>query len=247
MGNKGQFGFQVIDVEQKEGKVQQVFSDVAVRYDIMNDFMSFGLHRLWKAQLIAEINPQNDDSLLDIAGGTGDIARRFLANGGGSAVVCDLNQQMLQMGYNRAIDSNFLNHNLQWVCANAEQLPFADDSFDYCTISFGIRNVTNIDKALAEAFRILKPGGKFLCLEFSHVTPRSIAKIYDLYSFHIIPKLGKLITGNGDNYRYLVESIRLFPKAQIFANQMERCGFEFVEFKKLTFGVIAIHSGYKIA
>lgn len=246
MSKKTHYGFQIIDEQDKQEKVQKVFFDVAAKYDLMNDLMSMGLHRIWKNKLITEMHPQKNDILLDLAGGTGDIAHKFLQSGGHSATVCDLNDQMLQMGINKTIDNNLSGINIKWVCANAEELPFADDQFDYCTIAFGIRNVTNIKNVLNESYRVLKPGGKFLCLEFSHIDNPSIAKLYDTYSFKIIPKLGSIVTGNAEHYQYLVESIRQFPKAHIFAKMLKESNFKFVNFIKLTFGIVAIHSGYKI-
>lgn len=237
---KAKFGFKEVEASQKEPLVQEVFSSVASKYDIMNDLMSFGLHKGWKRDLISEISPSEGETLLDVAGGTGDVAHRFLQAGGGSAVVADLNKEMLKAGKAKLSDPR-----LSWVHANAEELPFEDNSFDYYTISFGIRNVTNIDKALAEAHRVLKPMGKFLCLEFSQVNTPVLSKLYDLYSFNIIPKIGKMVTGDEDAYRYLVESIKNFEPASRFAKLIERAGFENVGYTKLTFGVVAIHVGYK--
>jgi len=239
------FGFQKVPQEQKEAMVQKVFSDVASSYDVMNDLMSLGMHHAWKNDLVNELRPGN--SLLDIAGGTGDIARRFVQGGERTAVICDLNQEMLEAGQKRIIDDNFLwRDQLTWRHGNAEELPFADDSFDLCTISFGIRNVTNIDKALREARRVLKVGGKFVCLEFSDVSNPIIAKVYDIYSLKWIPTLGGIVADDKDAYKYLVESIRKFPNAKVFANMMEEAGFKSVWFAKKTFGVVAIHTGYKI-
>ena len=243
---KANFGFELVEENLKEPKVQQVFSDVASRYDIMNDLMSFGLHRVWKSRLISEIRPQNGNILLDLAGGTGDIAERFIASGGSKAIVCDLNKEMLKYGQDKRIDHNKRHFPIEIVHANAESLPFEEDQFDYCTISFGIRNVTNISKVLEEAYRVLKPGGKFLCLEFSQIDSKILSKVYNFYSFNVIPGVGKLVTGHSEHYKYLVESIELFPKAHVFADMMEDAGFESVKFEKLTFGVVAIHSGYKI-
>ncbi len=240
ISKKAKFGFKDVDAAQKEPLVQGVFSSVASKYDLMNDLMSFGLHKAWKRTLINEISPCREDILLDVAGGTGDVAHRFLQAGGGSAVVADLNKEMLAAGKAKLSDSR-----LSWVHTNAEQLPFEDESFDYYTISFGIRNVTNIDKALSEAFRVLKPMGKFLCLEFSQVNTPVLSKIYDTYSFNVIPKIGKVIAGDEDAYRYLVESIKNFEPAPRFAKLIERAGFQNVNYMKLTFGVVAIHFGYK--
>ena len=243
---KVNFGFELVEENLKQPKVQQVFSDVAHRYDIMNDLMSFGLHRIWKNRLISEIRPQSGNTLLDLAGGTGDIAERFIINGGSEAIVCDLNPEMLKYGQEKRIDHNQHHLPIKIVHANAEALPFEDDNFDYCTISFGIRNVTNIPEVLKEAYRVLKPGGKFLCLEFCQVDSKMLSRIYNLYSFNVIPKLGKIITGHSEHYKYLVESIKIFPEAHVFAHMMEEARFESVKFTKLTFGVVAIHSGYKI-
>jgi demethylmenaquinone methyltransferase/2-methoxy-6-polyprenyl-1,4-benzoquinol methylase len=237
---KAKFGFKDVEAGEKEPLVQGVFSSVASKYDLMNDLMSFGLHKSWKQDLINEMSPSKDDILLDVAGGTGDVAHRFLKAGGGSAVVVDLNEQMLEAGKAKFSDSR-----LAWVHANAEQLPFADESFDYYTISFGIRNVTNMDRALLEAFRVLKPMGKFLCLEFSQVNTPILSKLYDLYSFNVIPKIGKVIAGDEGAYQYLVESIKNFEPAPRFAKLIENAGFYDVDYIKLTFGVVAIHFGYK--
>jgi demethylmenaquinone methyltransferase / 2-methoxy-6-polyprenyl-1,4-benzoquinol methylase len=239
MADKIDFGFKKVAKDRKQKLVQNVFSSVASKYDIMNDFMSFGLHRLWKKTLINELSPSFNEILLDLAGGTGDIANGFLKAGGGSTVVADLNRKMLDVGKKNLPDAR-----IEWVHANAEDLPFADNVFDYCTISFGIRNVTDIDKALREAHRVLKYTGKFVCLEFSNVTNASLAKLYDRYSLNIIPYIGEKITGDREAYRYLVESIRKFPKATQFANMMKNAGFKNVEFIKLTCGIVALHIGY---
>ncbi|MCE2992256.1 MAG: bifunctional demethylmenaquinone methyltransferase/2-methoxy-6-polyprenyl-1,4-benzoquinol methylase UbiE [Candidatus Jidaibacter sp.] len=241
MSKKVSFGFKDVEESQKESLVQGVFSSVAGQYDLMNNLMSFGLHKSWKSHLISEIAPSAEDTLLDVAGGTGDVAHAFLQAGGGKATVADLNKEMLKAGKAKFPDSK-----LSWVHANAEYLPFPDNSFDYYTISFGIRNVTNIEKALAEAFRVLKPMGKFLCLEFSQVNTPIISQIYDLYSFNIIPKIGKFVAKDEDAYRYLVESIKKFEPAPRFAKLIEKVGFQNVHYTKLTFGVVAIHVGYKV-
>jgi demethylmenaquinone methyltransferase/2-methoxy-6-polyprenyl-1,4-benzoquinol methylase len=237
------FGFSDVTPGQKTSLVQEVFTQVAEKYDIMNDVMSFGLHRSWKNKIITELRPQQDDNLLDLAGGTGDIATLFLKSGGGMVTVCDLNQEMLNTGQEKAKGAAYAKK-MQWVCANAEDMPFADYSFDYCTISFGIRNVTDKMAALKEIKRVLKPGGKFICLEFSHINNDNLAKLYDWYMFNIIPKLGKLVASNETAYQYLVESIKKFPKAPMFANMMTEAGFNNVSYSKFTFGIVAMHVGY---
>ena len=248
MGEKEvNFGFEIVKESQKQQKVQKVFSEVATRYDLMNDLMSFGLHRIWKNKLIKELKPVENDFLLDLAGGTGDVALNFLQSGGGKAIICDLNNEMLAYGQKKRLNKGFFNLSLETVCANAEELPFIDNTFDYCTIAFGIRNFTNIPRALKEIKRVLKPGGQFLCLEFSQVHNEILKKLYEFYSFNIIPKIGKIVAKSEDHYRYLVESIKLFPKAQKFADIIEGAGFEFVRFSKLTFGITAIHTAYKIS
>lgn len=239
--NKTHFGFKDVNVDDKEPLVQGVFSTVASKYDVMNDFMSFGLHRWWKAELSKELNPAEHEVLLDVAGGTGDVGNLYLSKGGKSVVISDLNKEMLEQGKLKHRDAR-----ISWVHANAEKLPFPDNSFDYYTISFGIRNITNIDKALSEAFRVLKKGGKFICLEFSDVENKVIKTFYDLYSFKVIPKVGQFIANSPDSYQYLVESIRKFPKATIFRNMIENAGFTQVEYQKLSFGIVAIHIGFKV-
>lgn len=243
------FGFKNIKKSQKKSMVGEVFSSVASKYDLMNDLMSAGMHRLWKSRMVENIQPFEGAKLLDIAGGTGDISFRFIKNAkkkgiNVSVTISDINKNMLEEGRQRAIDSNILS-GVEWKIADAEKLPFKDEQFDYCTIAFGIRNVTDISKTLGEAYRVLKPGGKFVCLEFSHVEDPLLAKIYDAYSFNIIPKIGSLVAGDEDSYRYLVESIRRFPAREKFTGMMEKAGFSQIKCVALTHGVVAIHSGWR--
>jgi demethylmenaquinone methyltransferase/2-methoxy-6-polyprenyl-1,4-benzoquinol methylase len=223
---------------------------VAERYDLMNDFMSGGLHRLWKDDLVAMLNPPRGDRafrLLDVAGGTGDVAIRCARASGSNAsiVLCDISPEMLAVG-RRRVEAAKLDESISFVQGNAEALPLPDKTFDACTIAFGIRNVTHIEKALAETFRVLKPGGRFLCLEFSHVEVPILDKLYDFHSFQVIPRLGRLAAGDADSYRYLVESIRRFPPQKRFAKMIEAAGFERVTWRNLAGGIAAIHSGWRI-
>lgn len=243
--NQTHFGFQSINENEKESRVRGVFDSVASRYDIMNDVMSAGIHRLWKKEMVAALAPKSGQKILDVAGGTGDIAQRIRKVADCHITVCDINHAMLNEGVNRAIDRNE-REGLEWVCGNAESLPFPDDSFDAYTIAFGIRNVTHIDKALAEAYRVLKIGGRFLCLEFSHIPNETLARIYDKYSFNVIPFMGEKITGDRAAYQYLVESIRKFPTQQAFIGLMAQAGFGNVSYRNLTGGVVALHSGRKL-
>ncbi len=243
--SKTHFGYKQVDEEQKQGLVRGVFDAVASRYDIMNDLMSAGLHRLWKNDMVTMLAPRPGMHILDVAGGTGDIAFRIRERADCHVTVCDINYEMLSEGRNRAIDKNLLT-GLDWLCGNAESVPAPDESFDAYTIAFGIRNVTHIDKALAEAYRVLKPGGRFLCLEFSHLKHAILQKGYDAYSFAAIPKIGQWVTGDGQPYQYLIESIRQFPKQEKFAQMIREAGFANVQYKNLTQGVVAIHSGRKI-
>lgn len=246
MTNKTHFGYKEVDVADKARLVGGVFSSVASKYDVMNDAMSLGVHRLWKDRMISELNPRMGSALLDVAGGTGDIAFRFLNKSQDSNVmVCDINPQMLMEGRKRAVDRNIL-HNIAWACGDAEKLPMPTSSFDYYTIAFGIRNVTNIENALAEAYRVLKPGGRFICLEFSHVDNPLLSKIYNMFSFKIIPQIGKVVAGDEASYRYLVESIRKFPKQEEFSRMIRLAGFENVKSKDLSGGIVALHSGWKV-
>jgi len=245
MSNTTHFGFRTVPEDEKTPLVRGVFDSVASRYDVMNDLMSAGLHRLWKNDMVAMLHPKNGMCIIDVAGGTGDIAFRMLKRAACHVTVCDINQHMLDEGRNRAIDRNLL-HNVDWVCGNAEALPLPDDSFDAYTIAFGIRNVTHIDVALREAYRALKIGGRFLCLEFGHVQHEWMQKIYDAYSFHAIPKIGEFVTGSGEPYKYLVESIRQFPDRETFAGMIRAAGFSNVQYRSLTQGVVAIHSGWKL-
>ena len=245
MSNTTHFGFRTVDEEEKSSLVRDVFDNVAPRYDVMNDLMSAGLHRLWKNDMVGWLAPRPGMRILDVAGGTGDIAFRMLARGSCHVTVCDINQHMLDEGRNRATDRNILHH-IEWLCADAESLPLPDNAFDAYTIAFGIRNVTHIDAALREAYRVLKPGGRFMCLEFSHLQHDWMQKCYDLYSFHAIPKIGQWVTGKGEPYQYLVESIRQFPKQDDFAAMISAAGFGNVQYRNLTQGVVAIHSGRKL-
>lgn len=241
------FGFEQVDPSEKTERVIGVFDSVAERYDIMNDLMSGGIHRLWKKKFVSMMRPAAHKALLDVAGGTGDIAFRYRKKAGPDSkiTVFDLNAEMLAVGQNRAIDRGYLN-GFDWVEGNAEKLPFHDRQFDLYSISFGLRNVTHIDDALAEAFRVLKPGGQFFCLEFSNVDNPALRKIYDAYSFSIIPKVGEIVAKDRDSYQYLAESIRQFPSRQALARRMKDAGFEHIKAIPLTGGIAAIHVGAKI-
>jgi demethylmenaquinone methyltransferase/2-methoxy-6-polyprenyl-1,4-benzoquinol methylase len=239
------FGFRTVPEQDKAGLVRAVFDGVANRYDLMNDLMSAGIHRIWKAALIDRLRPSPSMTLLDVGGGTGDIAFRFKARGGGPVLVCDINREMLAVGRNRALDNGCAD-GIDWVCADAESLPLADRSVDAVTIAFALRNVTHIDRALAEMRRVLKPGGRFFCLEFSHVAPAPLANLYDAYSFRVLPWLGEQVTGNRDAYQYLVESIRRFPPQADLAARMEAAGLAKVAWRNLSMGIAALHSGWRI-
>ncbi|RDD35702.1 Ubiquinone/menaquinone biosynthesis methyltransferase ubiE [Wolbachia endosymbiont of Cylisticus convexus] len=230
----------------KSQLVKEVFDSVANRYDIMNDIMSLGMHRLWKEKMVNSVHFKKNSKVLDIAGGTGDIAIR-IAKGEPSAqvTVCDINQNMLNRGCDKAINSNQLNFN--WVCANAESLPFEDSEFDYYTVAFGIRNFSDRKKALSEAYRVLKPDGKFICLEFApmHYQNEIFTKFYDLYSFKVIPKIGSIVAKDKNSYEYLVRSIREFPTQTNFKMEIEEVGFRNVEFCNMSYGIVALHIGTK--
>ena len=240
------FGFSEIPEAEKAGRVRGVFSSVANRYDVMNDLMSARVHRLWKEALLDWMAPRPGVRLLDVAGGTGDIAFRFLRRlkGDGEVTVCDLTEAMLEEGRRRAEAEHAFG--IDWVQGDAMDLPFADRSFDVYTIAFGIRNVTRPEKALEEAYRVLKPGGRLMVLEFSAVPQPALARAYDLYSFNVIPALGQAVTGDRDSYRYLVESIRRFPDQETFLGMIRDAGFARAAYRNLTFGVAAIHSGWRI-
>jgi demethylmenaquinone methyltransferase/2-methoxy-6-polyprenyl-1,4-benzoquinol methylase len=243
------FGFRDVPEDQKEGLVREVFSSVAGKYDLMNDLMSGGVHRLWKDAMVEWLNPQPGWRVLDVAGGTGDIAFR-IANAararGGEAeiVVCDINADMLAEGVRRAEAKG--EKTLQWINGDAEALPVPSASFDAYTIAFGIRNVTHIDRALAEARRVLKPGGRFLCLEFSQVQAPLLDTLYDKFSFSVLPRLGEMVAGDGEAYRYLAESIRRFPPQAKFAKMIEAAGLSQVKVRNMTGGIAAMHSAWKI-
>ncbi|NAZ37307.1 class I SAM-dependent methyltransferase [Rubellimicrobium sp. CFH 75288] len=244
-GRVTHFGFETIPEGDKASRVRGVFERVAARYDLMNDLMSGGLHRLWKDAMVDWLAPRDGMRLLDVAGGTGDIAFRVKRRAPGASVtVLDLTEPMLLEGRRRAEARGIAG--LSWVVGDAMALPFADASFDAWTIAFGIRNVTRPEAALAEAFRVLRRGGRLLVLEFSHVAPPLLERAYDLYSFNVIPALGGAVAGDRDSYRYLVESIRRFPDQEAFADLVRQAGFERVGWRNLTFGVAALHSGWKI-
>lgn len=240
------FGFQTVPEGEKAGKVHGVFTSVASRYDVMNDVMSAGIHRLWKDAMMDWLAPRPGQRLLDVAGGTGDIAFRFLKRApGATAVVLDMTESMLQAGRQRA-EAEDMAGSLEWVVGDAMALPFAANSFDVYTISFGIRNVTRIEDALSEAFRVLRPGGRLMVLEFSQLPNPMMQWAYDRYSFNVIPAMGQLVANDRDSYQYLVESIRRFPDQETFAGMIRAAGFENVKYRNLTMGVAALHSGWKI-
>jgi demethylmenaquinone methyltransferase/2-methoxy-6-polyprenyl-1,4-benzoquinol methylase len=242
-GETASFGYEDIRAEEKEARVGAVFSNVAKRYDVMNDAMSGGMHRLWKDRFVAKVRPQPGEAILDMAGGTGDIAFR-MAGRGAQVTVSDINQDMLDVGIERAEKRGI--SGLDWSCQNAEQLDFASRAFDAYTIAFGIRNVTHIDRALAEAHRVLNFGGRFFCLEFSTTQWPGFAQVYDLYSHHVVPRIGKLIADDADSYRYLIESIRRFPPMPVFAAMIRDAGFARVKVEPILGGLVAIHSGWKV-
>lgn len=241
------FGYKEVPVDEKEKLVGSVFSSVADKYDIMNDAMSLGVHRLWKRDFVRKAKLRPGMKCLDVAGGTGDIAMLMAREVGekGEVTVYDINKAMLDVGKERVIDKGFVGP-IKFVQGNAEDLPFEDDSFDVATVSFGIRNVTRLEKAFKEMARVVRPGGKVMCLEFSHPTNRIFSKIYDFYSFKVIPEIGNVITKDRDSYQYLVESIRKFPDQEKLKKILEKCGLYGVRYYNLTTGVAAIHVGYKI-
>ncbi|REF71832.1 MULTISPECIES: bifunctional demethylmenaquinone methyltransferase/2-methoxy-6-polyprenyl-1,4-benzoquinol methylase UbiE [Paracoccus] len=240
------FGFRTVAETDKAGLVHGVFSRVASRYDVMNDLMSGGIHRIWKTAMMDWLAPRDGQHLLDVAGGTGDIAFRFLERAPGARVtVCDMTESMLVEGRKRA-EAGQLASRLAWVTGDAMQLPFADDSFDRYTISFGIRNVTRIPDALAEARRVLRPGGRLMVLEFSQMPVPMLQWLYDRYSFNVIPVMGQIVANDRDSYQYLVESIRNFPDQETFAAMIREAGFGRVQWRNLSMGIAALHSGWKL-
>ena len=240
------FGAQTINEDDKAGKVRDLFNDVANKYDVMNDVMSLGIHRLWKEALMDWLAPRAGQKLLDVAGGTGDVSFKFLKRAGhGHATVCDLTEGMLNEGRKRA-EAAAMQDSLDWVVGDAMDLPFENNTFDVYTISFGIRNVTRPQEALNEAFRVLKPGGRLMVLEFSQLPNPAMQKAYDLYSFNVIPRMGKMIANDRDSYQYLVESIRNFPDQETFLGMVRIAGFEQAKYRNLSMGIAALHSGWKI-
>ncbi len=240
------FGFQEVPEHEKAGRVQGVFGSVASKYDVMNDAMSMGIHRIWKDAMMDWLAPRPDTRLLDVAGGTGDISFRYLKRAGRAhATVCDLTEPMLIEGRKRA-EAAAMADSLDWVVGDAMKLPFADNTFDVYTISFGIRNVTRPQEALNEAYRILRPGGRLMVLEFSQIPNDLMQKVYDLYSFNIIPKMGKVIANDSESYQYLVESIRKFPDQDTFLGMVKQAGFANAKYRNLTMGIACLHSGWKV-
>ncbi|MEP7222899.1 MAG: class I SAM-dependent methyltransferase [Novosphingobium sp.] len=237
------FGYEEVSPEEKTRRVGEVFSSVAAKYDVMNDVMSAGMHRLWKDSFVRRVKPREGEAILDMAGGTGDIAFRMAAHGA-AVTVSDINQDMLDVGLERAVERGI--DGLVWSCQNAESLSFPDRFFDAYTIAFGIRNVTRIDAALAEAYRVLRYGGRFFCLEFSTTEWPGFREVYDAYSHKLVPRLGQAIAGDGESYRYLVESIRRFPKMNEFEAMIREAGFVRTKVEPILGGLVAIHSGWKI-
>jgi demethylmenaquinone methyltransferase/2-methoxy-6-polyprenyl-1,4-benzoquinol methylase len=242
MSEKVSFGYEDIDAAEKAGRVGAIFSSVARKYDVMNDAMSGGMHRLWKDRFVRRVKPQPGETILDMAGGTGDIAFRLAAKGA-EVVVADINQDMLDVGIERAMERGI--DGLSWSCQNAEQLSYPARQFDAYTIAFGIRNVTHIDMALAEAHRVLRFGGRFFCLEFSTTEWPGFKEVYDAYSHRLVPQIGKLVAGDAESYRYLIESIRRFPPMPEFEAMIRAAGFTRTRVEPIMGGLVAIHSGWK--
>jgi demethylmenaquinone methyltransferase/2-methoxy-6-polyprenyl-1,4-benzoquinol methylase len=240
------FGSQTVREDEKAGMVRDLFSDVANKYDIMNDVMSVGIHRVWKEAMMDWLAPRAGQKLLDVAGGTGDVSFKFLKRAGhGHATVCDLTEGMLIEGRKRA-EAEQMADSLDWVVGDAMALPFEDNTFDVYTISFGIRNVTRPQEALNEAYRVLRPGGRLMVLEFSQLPNPMMQKAYDLYSFNVIPRMGQVIANDRNSYQYLVESIRNFPDQDTFLGMVRSAGFENAKYRNMTMGIAALHSGWKI-
>jgi demethylmenaquinone methyltransferase / 2-methoxy-6-polyprenyl-1,4-benzoquinol methylase len=248
LGGEADFGFRRVPEAAKAPLVRAVFDSVAERYDLMNDLMSAGIHRLWKAEMVRWLNPRPGQRLIDVAGGTGDVARRALPGLGpaaGGAIVCDANPQMLEIGRARALDDGIL-EGIDWLGGDAEALPFADRSFDLYTIAFGLRNVTRIDRVIAEARRVLKPGGRYLCLEFTPSVAPPLQPLYDFYSFQVLPLIGQIVTSNREAYTYLVESIRRFPSQSALSERIAAAGLDRVSYRNLTGGIAALHSAWRL-
>ena len=244
--NTTHFGFQTVDKSEKESKVAGVFHSVAQQYDVMNDLMSFGIHRLWKRFTIDASGVRPGNKVLDLAGGTGDLTAKFsqLVGREGKVILADINSSMLNVGRDKLRDKGLV-QNIEYVQANAQYLPFEDNTFDIITIAFGLRNVTDKDMALRSMYRVLKPGGRLLVLEFSKPEHEIVNKAYDLYSFNILPKMGEFVAKDGDSYQYLAESIRMHPDQETLKSMMNEAGFEQTSYKNLTGGVVALHKGYK--
>ena len=238
------FGYEEVAAEEHTRRVKDVFDSVAKRYDLMNDLMSGGIHRLWKAELIRMLRPRAGQVLADVGGGTGDLAFRFLAAGGRTVTVIDINEQMIRVGRDRALDKGLLDP--VWVTGSAEDLPLPDNSIDAYVTAFAMRNVTRRDKALKEARRVLRPGGRYLCLEFSRVVIEPLRPLYDAYSFSVLPNLGRMVAGDADSYRYLAESIRRFPPQPDYAAEIADAGLDQVSWRNLSGGIAAIHSARRI-